>query len=324
MKKATLALLLMGLAPTAFSQETYLKLNCEVGYDSYSTDDKTTNIKIKGVEIGDSTVFQKRTKLGGMSHYYFTDGNRVAKWHSDAEVEIDAKLTGNTIDINYKVWNYVGKKEDGLKTVVDISWSEKVNLEELKDEDEYELRLSRKDGKYTARAGNFNNNADLDECELKVKKVKVEPITCKTHGKKAWEILNLPKEFVSFADMPAIKSEDPEKYFKNTVKKAGAKEFAKEYLELAQKKIGKSNKKEKIKFDHYYYVVVYDPSERTDPKKDNSDLTSRSYVKKAWVKKDNDGNILEVGSSEIKKGQKEQEVLYFEGPLKGQGFGENW
>lgn len=136
--------------------------------------------------------------------------------------------------------------------------------------------------------------------------------------------LEIPTEHISYADYASpLTKVEAESYFQEIVGTMSADEFATSYLEMAQNIIGTNAEYIQISMQYFYYEIVIDNADR-DSNEDIRDLTSRSYTRKVWVKKANNGDVLEVGSSEIKSGDQEQEVFYFRGPLNAQGHFENW
>lgn len=112
--------------------------------------------------------------------------------------------------------------------------------------------------------------------------------------------LDVPSEFESFADYMAKppSAKEAQIYFQKIVENRNPQDFGKDYLDMAKKHLGDNAEFATVKKEHYYFEVVYDKSDRGKTDNDD-DLTRRSYTRKVWVKKDNTGNVLEVGSSEI-------------------------
>ena len=114
--------------------------------------------------------------------------------------------------------------------------------------------------------------------------------------------LEIPTEHISYADYAApLTKVEAELYFQEIVGTMSVDEFATSYLEMAQQIIGTNAEFIRIDMKNFYYEAVVDSNDRS-PLEDLSDLTSRSYTRKVWVKKANNGDVLEVGSSEIKSG----------------------
>lgn len=139
-------------------------------------------------------------------------------------------------------------------------------------------------------------------------------------------ILDIPKEFKSLADFKGMSDKDAKSHYKKIVGDKSPEEFLEIYKELTLKKLGENAIHEKITIPNkkYYFEVIYDKNELEEDSDKISDLTQRSYTKHMWVKKDEHGHILELGSSEIKSSSEEQEVIYFAGPLKNHAYAENW